>query len=92
MALLQWNIRGLRCHREDLDILIPQYKPLGIRLQETKLRDDDALKVNNYSIRPEVNVPESDYAHGGVYILIRDAVYYSYWQLKLTNIPSGGIK
>ena len=36
-VILQWNCRGLRDKREDLELLINTYKPIVICLQETLL-------------------------------------------------------
>ena len=47
MAILQWNIRGLRAHRHDLRYLISNYEPQVICLQETFLTQPP-IPIPNY--------------------------------------------
>ena len=35
--IIQWNCRGLRSNREDIELLISKYSPAAICLQETML-------------------------------------------------------
>ena len=38
--IIQWNCRGLRSNREDIELLISKYSPAAICLQETMLKRD----------------------------------------------------
>lgn len=77
MAIVQWNVRGIRTRRAELQLLLHTYSPIAFCLQETKLRPQDPFLLRKYSpvrfdLVPEEGVP----AHGGVMLLVRDDVYY----------------
>lgn len=75
MALLQWNIRGIRAHREELQLLLRSHCPLIAGLQETKLRPHDHISFSHYtSVRFDLPPAEGTPAHGGVMFLVRDDV------------------
>ena len=41
--IIQWNCRGLRSNREDIEILIQNYSPVALCIQETKLENKYGL-------------------------------------------------
>ena len=55
-VILQWNCRGLKDKREELELLIAQYKPAVICLQETLLNPDiEKLQQGNKTLPSFVN-------------------------------------
>ena len=46
VLILQWNIYGLRGRKSDLDILIHEYQPMIITLQETMTNERSMIKYN----------------------------------------------
>ena len=46
---IQWNIRGLRSNYEDLQVLIKDYNPTIISLQETLVGDNKKINIQNFS-------------------------------------------
>lgn len=46
---LQWNIRGFNCNFEDLLLLIKDFNPIALNLQETLLSSDKDLHLSGYT-------------------------------------------
>ena len=82
--IIQWNCRGLRSRREDIQLLIQKYSPAALCLQETMLhrsRSDDVDKDtnNNYhqSFRNHLCYYSSTAAgSGGVGIIVKDTILH----------------
>ena len=69
--VLQWNCRGLRANREELELLISDYKPKVICLQETKLTPNNHnFTFKNYTTYYRSNENGS----GGVGILVKNTI------------------
>ena len=47
--IIQWNCRGLRSKREDIEWLISKYAPAAICLQETMLQPEHTPTFKHYS-------------------------------------------
>jgi len=47
-VFMQWNMRGLQANREELSLLLSQYHPTAVCIQETLLRNKTA-SFKNYS-------------------------------------------
>ena len=47
--IIQWNYRGLRSNREDIELLISKYSPAAMCLQETMLKRDQIQTFKHYS-------------------------------------------
>ena len=79
-TILQWNVRGLRCNRRDLDILTSEHQREVICLQETKLGQSPPLShyqcANHdcYLKSPRRNPDQL--ACGGVAIYIKKGLYH----------------
>ncbi len=70
-ALLQWNCRGFRANKHELDLLIAKFHPSVICLQETFMSRDITLRnFTSYDIL--ANVDRDNRPHGGVSLLIKD--------------------
>ena len=70
MSIIQWNCRGLRANYEEVLLLIAQYGPSIICLQETFIKSADSVLFRGFNCYVS---PTSDSGAGGVAILIRDA-------------------
>src|SRR6266576_3899076 len=79
--ILNWNCNGLYAHYEDLKLLISQYKPLLISLQETHLKKQQNLQLKNYSIIRK-DLENTHWAHGGVLLGIHSQIHYENIYLK----------
>ena len=64
--IIQWNCRGLRSNREDIEWLISKYAPAAICLQETMLKPEHTPTFKHYSAYYKSNIQ----GHGGVCILV----------------------
>ena len=65
--IIQWNCRGLRSNREDIELLIPKYSPAAICLQETLLKPGQTQTFKHYSAYYKSGI----HGHGGVCILVK---------------------
>jgi len=79
--ILQWNIRGLQANRDELNILLSNFNPILVSLQETFLKPDKIATFKNYSL---YSLPSEEFngtIHGGIAILVNSAVPHSQIQL-----------
>ena len=74
--ILQWNCKGLRACTEELKVLIRDFNPGIISLQETMLGDsifNPGLNYNVFNSPP----PTGEHAHGGASIIIHNSLQHS---------------
>lgn len=83
LDILQWNCKGLRARTEDLKVLMHEFNPGIICLQETMLGNSPYNPGLNYSIFKSYP-PTGDRAHGGAAIIINKSLQHSTIQLNTT--------
>ena len=85
--IIQWNCRGLRSSREDIELLLSQHSPVALCLQETKLKDgnNQTFKYHNTYY---CNTPTGN---GGVAILIKNTIPHSAVTLQ-TNLQAVAVR
>ena len=71
--IIQWNCRGLRSNREDIELLIAKYAPAAICLQETRLKPHQLPTFKYYTAYYKSNLN----GHGGVCILVKNTCIQS---------------
>ena len=74
--ILRWNCKGLRARTEELKVLVHDFNPGIICLQETMLGDsifNPGLNYNVFNLPP----PTSERAHGGASIIIHKSLQHS---------------
>ena len=74
--ILQWNCKGLRARSEDLKVLIHDFNPGIICLQETMLGNslyNPGMNFNIFNSPP----PLGDRAHGGAAIIVSKSLQHS---------------
>ena len=71
--IIQWNCRGLRSNREDIELLIAKYSPAVICLQETRLKPEQLPTFKYYTAYYKSNL----HGHGGVCILVKNTCIQS---------------
>ena len=76
--IIQWNCRGLRSNREDIELLISKYSPAAICLQETMLTPHQTQTFKHYSAYYKSGI----HGHGGVCILVKDKFIHSQVQFQ----------
>lgn len=69
--IIQWNCDGFYSHHEDFKLLLNEYEPYIICLQETKFKFNHKPKLNNYKSYYR-NVDSTTVAKGGVITYIKD--------------------
>jgi len=79
--ILQWNIRGLQANREELNILLSNFNPILVSLQETFLKPNKSTAFNNYSSNSLPGEESNGTVHGGIAILVNNAIPLSHIQL-----------
>ena len=47
-SIIQWNCRGIRANYEELQLLLEKYNPKVICLQETYIKENNQININNY--------------------------------------------
>ena len=65
---IQWNCRGLRSNRDNIEWLISKFAPAAMCLQETMLKPEHTPTFKHYSAYYESNIQ----GHGGVCILVKN--------------------
>ena len=85
MEILQWNIRGLQANSEELNILLSNFNPVLVSLQETFLKPSKTTTFKNYSLYNLPSEESNGTIHGGIAILVNSAVPHSQIQLN-TNL------
>ena len=78
--ILQWNCNGFYRHREELNILIRDFNPSCICLQETHFKTTDTVFLRNFTVF-RFDDTSGQRAQGGVAIATREALYTSRVQL-----------
>ena len=76
--IIQWNCRGLRSNREDIELLISKYSPAAICLQETLLTPHQTQTFKHYSAYYKSGI----HGHGGVCILVKNKFIHSQVQFQ----------
>ena len=80
-TIMQWNCRGLYHHFEQLKLLLQQYNPAVLCLQETKLKaEQEILGLCNFS-KYKKNYTQGIIASGGVALLVRNDIIQSELEL-----------
>ena len=82
MAVLQWNIRGLRSNQAELSLLLASHAPHVVCLQETKLSSPQ-YKIKNYTTYNQIYT-DNQIASGGNSILIKNQTLHRQIQLHST--------
>ncbi len=74
-SIIQWNIDGFRSHKIDFKLLIDNYNPLIVCLQETKFKFDYVPDFSQNNFKSFYSNFNSDtVAKGGVLTLIKNNV------------------
>ena len=76
--IIQWNCRGLRSNREDIELLITKYSPAAICLQETMFKRDQIQTFKHYSAYYKNSIN----GHGAVCILVKNNFIHSQVQFQ----------
>ena len=69
--IIQWNIRGWYANRQELQLLIKEYNPICITLNETMLDNPSIIKMQNYS--PYYNMDHNTI--GNLMLVRKDKTY-----------------
>ena len=87
--LIQWNCRGIKSKHEELQLLIAEYNPSLILLQETKLNQDKYILNTKYDVHNFRNMEQPQ--QGGVAIAVQKNVNYKLLNIQ-TNLQAIAIK
>ena len=73
-TLLQWNCRGFRANRSDIDLLIQRYSPVAICLQETLLTNITYTIPQYVPYHIFASLDNNNRPHGGVSIFVKSNI------------------
>ena len=85
-TIIQWNCRGLRANYDELQLLLNDYDPAVVCLQETYLKEPNNVTFRNYNLFNTFAVGDGR-GTGGVAIIINNKCPSSQIHLK-TNIQA----
>ena len=72
--MIQWNCRSLRTNFTDLDILLKEFSPAVVCLQETFQSDNNIVKFRHYTQYFKNSTKQDGTPSGGVAVLARNSV------------------
>ena len=72
-SVFQWNCRGLRGSREEVELLIDEFSPAALCLQETMLKQGNEQTFKNHHAYYCSTLSGS----GGVALLVKDTFIHS---------------
>ena len=75
-TFLQWNCRGLRANYNEILLLLSNYSPAVLALQETHLKESDDVSLKNYSLFNFIST-DNRRASGGASLAISNRVIHS---------------
>ena len=81
--ILLWNCRSMKANSEELNLLVNDYKPVAVCLQETFLRDSDRFTLKNHSCFCK-NRSDNHKASGVVAVIVNNSVPYHPVKLEST--------
>ena len=81
--LIQWNCRGLKANYEET-LLLKEYEPAALCLQETHLKDTDTISIRNYTAFHTFSA-NNGRAAGGVSIFINNNAPHSHIPLNTNS-------
>ena len=84
--IIQWNCRGLKANYEETLLLLKDYEPAALCLQETHLKDTDTISIRNYTAFHTCSA-NNERAAGGVSIFINSNSSQSHIPLN-TNLQA----
>ena len=86
---LQWNCRGFKVNCNELSLLIQNYCPEALCLQETNFKETDKINIKNYIMYN--CYAQTDRTSGGSSIAINNRYFHSQINLK-TNLQAVAIR
>jgi len=72
MSFIQWNMRGLQADRKELSLLLSQYDPTAVCIQETVLHSNKTASFKKYTYYGIPAVETNGSLHGGVGMLVKN--------------------
>ena len=75
LKIIQWNLNGFHTRQEFLLLLMMDYNPSVVCLQETNFKGSYCSKLKNYSLAFK-NRANTDHASGGVATYIKKEIYF----------------
>ena len=76
ISFIQWNMRGLQANREELSLLLSQYDPTAVCIQETLLHSNKTASFKKYTYYGIPVVETNGSLHGGVGMLVKNTTIH----------------
>ena len=90
LKIIQWNLNGFYTRQEFLLLLMMDYNPSVVCLQETNLKGSYCSKLKNYSLAFK-NRANTEHASGGVATYIKKEIHFEEVKLN-TNMEVVAVK
>ena len=73
-VFIQWNMRSMNSNREELNILLSDFNPDMVCLQETQLKVNSTIDFKHYSTYHRSGNDINGTIHGGTAILVKSTL------------------
>jgi len=70
-AIIQWNMRSMQCNKEELKVLLSDFNPACVCLQETRIKLNTDIQFKNFSAYHRPGNVTDGIVYGGVAIFER---------------------
>ena len=87
--IIQWNCNGLQTRREDMQLLLDQYSPVALCIQETNVKENNPQSFKRY--HPYYKESGLESGRGGVGIHVRENIVHVPIPLQ-TNIQAVAVR
>jgi exonuclease III len=81
-TIIQWNCRSFKSNYDEVHLLLQEYNPVAVCLQETFLKESDTISIKNYNMYNTFSA-NGDRAIGGASIIVNGHTPHS--QVRLTT-------
>ena len=72
--IIQWNIHSIQANREEPQILLSDFSPEVVCLQETQMKPNSNVIFKNYCIYHHPGTEKNGTFYGGAAILINNSI------------------
>ena len=87
--IIQWNCNGLQTRRDDMQLLLDQYSPVALCIQETNVKENNPQSFKRY--HPYYKESGLESGRGGVGIHVRENIVHVPIPLQ-TNIQAVAVR
>jgi len=83
--ILEWNIRSMQANREELQILLSDFDPEVVCIQETQMKPNSNVSFKNYCIYHCPGTEKNGTFYGGAAILIKNSISIAHKAIDISS-------